>query len=162
MALRRRRSVGRRTPLPHGAGCVCPSHPPPSLRPLQVHTKAVISNPKAYEILDPEDFGVSRRVQLVHRLTGPCPTEQSPPVHDVPTLTKGVRWRAAHGASISQHPPQWTTLRATRATPTRGGENQEQAKFGMAKLDAEKIWHQFSNITGKFGTNSHIVAQEQA
>jgi homocitrate synthase len=35
-----------------------------------VHTKAVISNPKAYEILDPEDFGVSRRVQLVHRLTG--------------------------------------------------------------------------------------------
>eukprot|EP00667_Euglena_gracilis_P004206 EG_transcript_4221 len=35
-----------------------------------VHTKAVIANPKAYEIINPEDFGVPRRVQLLSRLTG--------------------------------------------------------------------------------------------
>jgi homocitrate synthase len=35
-----------------------------------VHTKAVIANPTAYEIINPEDFGVPRRIQLTHRLTG--------------------------------------------------------------------------------------------
>eukprot|EP00906_Rhabdomonas_costata_P017010 RCo024479 len=35
-----------------------------------VHTKAVLNNPAAYEIINPQDFDVSRRVQLVHRLTG--------------------------------------------------------------------------------------------
>ena len=37
-----------------------------------MHTKAIMNNPKAYEIINPEDFGVARRVQLVHRLTGVC------------------------------------------------------------------------------------------
>lgn len=35
-----------------------------------VHTKAVMNNPSAYEIINPQDFDVSRRVQLVHRLSG--------------------------------------------------------------------------------------------
>eukprot|EP00004_Rigifila_ramosa_P002889 TRINITY_DN12955_c0_g1_i1.p1 TRINITY_DN12955_c0_g1~~TRINITY_DN12955_c0_g1_i1.p1 ORF type:complete len:568 (-),score=131.73 TRINITY_DN12955_c0_g1_i1:14-1501(-) len=35
-----------------------------------VHSKAVMHNPGAYEVLDPADFGVERRVQLAHRLTG--------------------------------------------------------------------------------------------
>ena len=32
----------------------------------------------------------------------------------------------------------------------------------MEKFDAEKIQHQFLNTAGKFGTNSQIVAQQQA
>eukprot|EP00755_Sulcionema_specki_P014413 Sspe_Gene.56593::Locus_31123_Transcript_1_2_Confidence_0.750_Length_1921::g.56593::m.56593/K01655/LYS21, LYS20; homocitrate synthase len=35
-----------------------------------VHTKAVMSNPGAYEILNPEDFGVQRRVNITNRITG--------------------------------------------------------------------------------------------
>ena len=35
-----------------------------------VHTKAVMSNPSAYEILCPEDFGVERRVNITNRITG--------------------------------------------------------------------------------------------
>ena len=35
-----------------------------------VHTKAVLSNPRAYEVLDPHDFGLERRVELGSRLVG--------------------------------------------------------------------------------------------
>ncbi|HWK48007.1 MAG TPA: hypothetical protein VNT30_25010 [Stellaceae bacterium] len=35
-----------------------------------VHTKAVLADPKAYEILDPADFGRERTVMMAHRLTG--------------------------------------------------------------------------------------------
>ena len=35
-----------------------------------VHAKAVLSNPSAYEVLCPEDFGVERRVNITNRITG--------------------------------------------------------------------------------------------
>jgi len=35
-----------------------------------IHAKAVINNPTTYEILKPEDFGLTRYVQVAHRLTG--------------------------------------------------------------------------------------------
>eukprot|EP00051_Salpingoeca_urceolata_P000944 m.37448 g.37448 ORF g.37448 m.37448 type:complete len:606 (-) comp11106_c0_seq1:180-1997(-) len=35
-----------------------------------VHSKAVMANPSAYEIIDPTDFGVDRNIQFAHRLTG--------------------------------------------------------------------------------------------
>jgi homocitrate synthase len=35
-----------------------------------VHSKAVIQNPAAYEVLDPNDFGVERHIEIAHRLTG--------------------------------------------------------------------------------------------
>jgi len=35
-----------------------------------VHSKAVMLNPSAYEVIDPGDFGVERKIQLAHRLTG--------------------------------------------------------------------------------------------
>jgi homocitrate synthase len=35
-----------------------------------VHAKAVLNNPETYEILDPQDFGLTRYVSIAHRLTG--------------------------------------------------------------------------------------------
>ena len=35
-----------------------------------MHTKAIYVNPNSYEILDPADFGVSRTINVAHRLTG--------------------------------------------------------------------------------------------
>jgi len=35
-----------------------------------VHSKAVIQNPSAYEVLDPNDFGMERHIEIAHRLTG--------------------------------------------------------------------------------------------
>ena len=35
-----------------------------------MHTKAVYNDPRAYEALDPADFGLSRRIAIGHRLTG--------------------------------------------------------------------------------------------
>jgi len=35
-----------------------------------VHSKAVMNDPNAYEIIDPSDFGVVRNIQFAHRLTG--------------------------------------------------------------------------------------------
>jgi len=35
-----------------------------------IHAKAILNNPATYEILKPEDFGVTRFVHIAHRLTG--------------------------------------------------------------------------------------------
>ncbi len=35
-----------------------------------VHTKAVLKNPTTYEAIDPEDFGMSRIIDVAHRLVG--------------------------------------------------------------------------------------------
>ena len=35
-----------------------------------IHTKAVLNNPSTYEVLKPEDFGLSRLINVAHRLTG--------------------------------------------------------------------------------------------
>jgi len=35
-----------------------------------VHSKAVMQNPEAYEVIDPADFGVERHIAIAHRLTG--------------------------------------------------------------------------------------------
>lgn len=35
-----------------------------------IHAKAILANPSTYEILKPEDFGMSRYVSIGHRLTG--------------------------------------------------------------------------------------------
>ncbi|MCA9919922.1 MAG: homocitrate synthase, partial [Anaerolineales bacterium] len=35
-----------------------------------IHAKAVLNNPSTYEILSPEDFGLTRYVHVAHRLTG--------------------------------------------------------------------------------------------
>jgi homocitrate synthase len=35
-----------------------------------IHTKAMLSDPHTYEILDPQEFGVARDISVAHRLTG--------------------------------------------------------------------------------------------
>jgi homocitrate synthase len=35
-----------------------------------IHAKAILNNPSTYEILDPQDFGMTRYVSIGHRLTG--------------------------------------------------------------------------------------------
>ncbi|KAG5461515.1 MAG: homocitrate synthase, partial [Olpidium bornovanus] len=35
-----------------------------------IHAKAILNNPSTYEILKPEDFGMTRYVNICHRLTG--------------------------------------------------------------------------------------------
>jgi len=35
-----------------------------------IHTKAMLNNPETYEILNPEDFGMTRYISIAHRLTG--------------------------------------------------------------------------------------------
>ena len=35
-----------------------------------IHAKAILNNPRTYEILNPEDFGLSRYISIAHKLTG--------------------------------------------------------------------------------------------
>jgi homocitrate synthase len=35
-----------------------------------IHTKAMLNNSNAYEIIDPTDFGLTRNIQITHKLTG--------------------------------------------------------------------------------------------
>lgn len=35
-----------------------------------IHAKAILNNPSTYEILNPEDFGLTRYIHVAHRLTG--------------------------------------------------------------------------------------------
>ncbi len=35
-----------------------------------IHAKAILNDPRTYEIIDPKDFGLSRYISVAHRLTG--------------------------------------------------------------------------------------------
>ncbi len=35
-----------------------------------IHSKAILNQPETYEILDPQDFGLTRYISIAHRLTG--------------------------------------------------------------------------------------------
>jgi homocitrate synthase len=35
-----------------------------------IHAKAVLNRPETYEILNPQDFGMTRYISIAHRLTG--------------------------------------------------------------------------------------------
>src|SRR4029079_627932 len=35
-----------------------------------IHAKAILNDPSTYEVLRPEDFGLTRYVHIAHRLTG--------------------------------------------------------------------------------------------
>jgi len=35
-----------------------------------IHAKAILNKPETYEILDPQDFGLTRYISIAHRLTG--------------------------------------------------------------------------------------------
>lgn len=35
-----------------------------------IHAKAILNNPETYEILNPQDFGMTRYISIAHRLTG--------------------------------------------------------------------------------------------
>lgn len=44
-----------------------------------IHAKAILANPSTYEILKPEDFGMSRYIDIGSRLTGWNAVSSLPP-----------------------------------------------------------------------------------
>lgn len=85
-----------------------------------VHTKAVLHNPRAYEILDPADFGLLRLVDVGSRITG----------------RHAVGHRAAElGLSLSRR----EVIELTRALRERA----EQGALNQQEVDAFiQIWYQ--------------------
>ena len=70
-----------------------------------VHTKAVLRNPRAYEVLNPDDFGLARRVDIGSRLAGRYAVGHrantlglSLNAQEIAELTVALKERAEHGA----------------------------------------------------------------
>src|SRR5579884_1374658 len=69
-----------------------------------IHTRAVLNNPRAYEILNPADFGLERQVDLGSRLTGRHAVGQRAAAlglhlsaSEVSRVTAALKERAEHG-----------------------------------------------------------------
>ena len=61
-----------------------------------IHAKAILGDPSTYEILNPEDFGLSRYISIAHRLTG----------------WNAIRWRAEQlGISLGEEDLRQVTAR---------------------------------------------------
>lgn len=70
-----------------------------------IHTKAVLNNPRAYEALNPSDFGLTRRIDLGSRFTGRHAIGHRAATlgldlsgDEVYSLTLALKERAEHGA----------------------------------------------------------------
>jgi homocitrate synthase len=70
-----------------------------------VHTKAVLQNPRSYEVLNPQDFGLARHVDLGSRLTGRYAVGHHAATlglqldnDEINQLTRALRERAESGA----------------------------------------------------------------
>lgn len=74
-----------------------------------IHTKAVLDNPRSYEVLDPADFGLLRHVDLGSRFTGRHAVAHRAAIlelqlskEEVSLLTVALKERAEHGALNSE------------------------------------------------------------
>ena len=74
-----------------------------------VHAKAVLHNPRAYEILDPSDFGLARHVDVGSRLTGRYAVGHRASLlgleldaHETAQLTQALKERAEYGSMSEQ------------------------------------------------------------
>ena len=74
-----------------------------------IHTKAVLRNPRAYEVLNPGDFGLARYVDVGSRITGRHAVEHRATTlglrlsdSEVASLTRALRERAEQGALNSE------------------------------------------------------------
>jgi homocitrate synthase len=70
-----------------------------------VHTKAVLRSPRAYEVLDPGDFGLERRIDAGSRYTGRYAIGHRAATlglqlssDQVGQLTQAIKAQAEHGA----------------------------------------------------------------
>jgi homocitrate synthase len=70
-----------------------------------IHTKAVLKNPRAYEALDPADFGLTRQVELGSRFTGRYAVGHRAAsiglrlsAEQIGQLTRSLKARAEYGA----------------------------------------------------------------
>jgi homocitrate synthase len=83
-----------------------------------VHTKAILQNPRAYEVLNPEDFGLARYVDVGSRLTGRYAVGHHAAMlglqldnDEVNQLTRALRERAESGAlnqdEVNEFIQQW-------------------------------------------------------
>jgi homocitrate synthase len=69
-----------------------------------IHTKAVLRNPRAYEVLNPNDFGLARHVDIGSRLTGRYAVGHRASLlglqldtHEIVQLTQALKERAEYG-----------------------------------------------------------------
>jgi homocitrate synthase len=70
-----------------------------------IHTKAVLRNPRSYEVLDPSDFGLVRHVDVGSRFTGRYAVGHRATTlglhlsdHEVCDLTQALKEQAEHGS----------------------------------------------------------------
>jgi homocitrate synthase len=70
-----------------------------------IHTKAVLRNPRSYEVLDPTDFGLARHVDIGSRLTGRYAVGHRAAAlglrlsdNEVSYLTQAIKERAEQGS----------------------------------------------------------------
>jgi homocitrate synthase len=70
-----------------------------------IHTKAVLHNPRAYEVINPSDFGLVRHVDIGSRFTGRYAVAHRANSlglqltnEEVLQLTQALKERAEHGA----------------------------------------------------------------
>src|SRR5215472_12755676 len=70
-----------------------------------VHTKAVLRNPRSYEVLDPDDFGLTRQIDVGSRFTGRYAVEHRATAlglqlsnEEVCALTHALKTRAEEGS----------------------------------------------------------------
>ena len=96
-----------------------------------IHTRAVLNNPRAYEILDPADFGLERQVDLGSRFTGRHAVGQRAAMlglnlnnEEVCQVTLAIKEQAEQGALSSAEVDafinEWYQRECLSASPTLG------------------------------------------
>jgi len=70
-----------------------------------VHAKAVLNNPETYEILDPQDFGLTRYVSIAHRLTGWNAIKARAEQLDLALSDEELRQATAHIKALADQKP---------------------------------------------------------
>jgi homocitrate synthase len=92
-----------------------------------IHAKAVLNNPETYEILSPQDFGISRYISIAHRLTGWNAIKDRAQQLNINISDQDIKMATEHIKELADERPLTlddidTVLRSWMAEKDQGGQ----------------------------------------
>ncbi|MCD6290439.1 MAG: homocitrate synthase [Anaerolineae bacterium] len=102
-----------------------------------IHAKGILNNPETYEILKPEDFGLTRYIHIAHRLTGWNAVKYRAEQLGLSLTDQEIKEATAHIKALADIKPLAmedvdALLRNWRSTPKE--ELEEQLRTGQINL----------------------------
>lgn len=134
-----------------------------------IHSKAILNRPETYEILDPQDFGLTRYISIAHRLTGWNAIKDRAEQLGLPLTDEQIKKVTAHVKAMADIKPidlndvdellyRWADSPSDEGHQNGGRQNGEGYQNGEDRQNSEGHQNGYANGNG----NGQVLPQPVA